>query len=96
MSKLDDLVDRYKAILDKMTDAEIQAFIDRIVFNDWDELFSVIASKMATSELLEELDRVNESLSTLNAQNAEYIEVQREIVKQLLLTGLMLSKRAVS
>jgi len=85
----------YISTLNDMADSEIRAFVDLVATGSWSEAFKAITGRMTTEELLSELERINGLLKELNVENAEFVEIQVNIIKDFLVTSLLFSKSKI-
>jgi hypothetical protein len=74
---------------------DIQALIEHVAAHGFQETFEQIAAGLPTADLLAELDRVNKRLEQLNAKQAAFLNIQRQIVLDAILVGLSLAKAGV-
>lgn len=85
----------YISTLNDMADSEIRAFVDLVVAGSWSAAFKAITGRMTTQELLSELERINGLLKKLNIQNAEFVKIQVDLIKEFLITSLLFSKSQI-
>jgi len=99
MSKVDELLEhipdelkpiaiKYIPILIKLTIHEIRAWVELLIKGDWQTAYAFVVSRMTTEDLLSEQKRINREFAELNDRNAEFIDIQKAIAKQLLEVAL--------
>lgn len=106
MSRLDDLIEklsieyqemarRYLPIFVESTVGELEQWVALIAIGNWQDAYGMVVRKMSTEALLDEQGKCNERLRKLNKENADYIQLQQEMIRKALLVGLMALKKEV-
>lgn len=106
MSRLDDLIKklpveyremarRYLPIFIDSTFDEIEQWAALIAIGNWRDAYELVVRKMSTEVLLDEQGKCNERLRKLNKENADYIQLQQEIIRKALLIGLLALKKEI-
>ena len=86
---------RYLPIFVNSTFEELEQWVALIAIGNWQEAYGVIVRKMDTEVLLDEQGKCNEGLRQLNKENANYMELQREMIRKALLVGLLTLKKEI-
>ena len=82
-----DIARRYLPTLAGMGEEELVGWIELISSGDWQAAYRTVVQRMDTQEQLAELDRINSDLEQLNYANAEYVKMQKEMLKAILLAA---------
>jgi len=86
---------RYLPIFINSTFDELEQWIALIAIGNWQEAYGTVVRKMDTEVLLDEQGKCNEYLRKLNKANADYMELQREMIRKSLLIGLLTLKKEI-
>lgn len=105
-TKLDDIIgklpDEYKPIAEKyvtvllnMSLDEITAFLTALVNAGWEDAYKQIVGKMTNTELIKELNNLNNALATLNIAGLEKKKVYQQLMLSILTATLYVARAAV-
>lgn len=83
---------RYAAILVDMGFEEIDKWVDSVVNLNWADAYKSLAVRMTTEQLLTAQEQVNQALRELNQQAVDFIQIQKQMVREALSIAIMILK----
>lgn len=83
---------RYAAILVDMGFEEIDKWVDSVVNLNWADAYKSLAVRMTTEQLLTAQEQVNQALRELNKQAVDFIQIQKQMVREALSIAIMILK----
>lgn len=90
-----ELAKRYLPMLIDMGFEELQNWVLTIAAGQWQPAYQMLIRRMTLQEQLYEVRRLNEMLRDYNDKNAGLAQVQKDIVRELLLTALQMLRALV-
>ncbi|MCE5185096.1 MAG: hypothetical protein LLF76_03105 [Planctomycetaceae bacterium] len=73
---------------------EIEILSEHMAAGDWEFAYRMMLAEMSNEDLAAESDRINSGLAALNKENAQSMDAQRAMVRDLLLIGLAMARQA--
>ena len=93
MSDIGDRIDALGNALVNATEQEINYVVDSLINNGMrDTSFDILLKNMTTTELIEALRLVNERLKVLNKDNADWMMLQRDLIRTAVTSAILLAK----
>ena len=83
---------RYAVILVDMGFEEIDKWVDSVVNLNWADAYKSLAVRMTTEQLLTAQEQVNQALRELNKQAVDFIQIQKQMVREALSIAIMILK----
>jgi hypothetical protein len=83
---------RYAAILVDMGFEEIDKWVDSVINLNWADAYRSLAVRMTTEQLLTAQEQVNQALRELNKQAVDFIQIQKQMVREALSIAIMILK----
>jgi len=92
MSDISNALEKVKFALINQTEEEITFVVNNLLDGKHDEVFNQLIDELRTEELLSLLNAVNLKLKALNKKNAQWIDLQKEVIRTALGAALILAK----
>jgi len=86
------IAERYVTFFVDTSFEDLQNWIELVAEGNWQLAYKKVVGKMSHADLGAELDNINARLRALNRQGAEAVQLQKEIIRNALLTAFAMAK----